>query len=65
MGCTWLTCDYCDRDYLVPDAWVIEMGEEPDIIKNQCNRCRDLSGWYHDELFEMEKEAWRAARKSE
>lgn len=65
MGCTWLTCDYCDRDFLVPDAWVIEMDEESDLIKKQCDRCRGLSTEVAIELFEMEKEAYRSARKAE
>lgn len=65
MGCTWLTCDFCGRDYLVPDAWVIEMDEESDLIKNECCRCRGLSVYVYDGLFEMEKEAYQAARKAE
>lgn len=65
MGCTWLTCDFCGRDYLVPDAWVIEMDEESDIIKKECDRCRGLSRDYWQDIFDMEKEAYRAARKAE
>ena len=65
MACTWLTCDCCGRDYLVPDAWVIEMDEESDIIKKECDRCRGLSRYYWQDIFEMEKAAYRAARRAE
>ena len=49
MGCTWLKCDECGRDYLIPDAWLDESGyriqdTESDAITHRCDRCVDLSG---------------------
>ena len=59
MGCTWLKCDECGRDYLIPDAWLRESGysiedEESEAVTTRCERCIDISGIREIERFELE-----------